>query len=55
MTNRGSFVTTYVKDFERVAGRVEDGEQHDREKDQDKRLHVEEYQREEQVVGAVFN
>lgn len=45
----------YIEELQRVAGRVKHGEQDDWEEYQDERLHVKEYQREEQIVTAVFD
>lgn len=45
----------YIEELQWVAGRVKHGEQDDWEEYQDERLHVKEYQREEQIVTAVFD
>lgn len=45
---------TYVENLERVAGRVEDGEEHDWEQNQHEGLDVEEYQRKEEIMTAVL-
>lgn len=46
---------THVEDFQGVAGRVQHCEENDGEQDHDERLDVEEYQREEEIMTAVFD
>lgn len=48
------FISTHIQKRQRIACRVQNGEQHNREQDQQHRTNVQENQREKQIMARIF-